>query len=145
VRLIFEYEGSEVNLVSQQPVDVAVTGFDIARVSRPGHYVETRNAAGLPLSRVPLRESFATSTEVFPEDHADPITRVDLDAPRGAFTVVVPASEGATDVAVVRLTPRSPDASFIAAGATSPVPGDHEVVELAKFALNSGGSDGRSG
>ena len=31
MRLIFEYEGDQVRLVSQQPVDVAITGFDIAR------------------------------------------------------------------------------------------------------------------
>ena len=45
VRLIFEYEGDDVRLVAQQPVDVAVPGFDLAQVPHPGHYVETRTAA----------------------------------------------------------------------------------------------------
>ena len=36
MRLIFEYEGDQVRLVSQQPVDVAITGFDIARTQRAG-------------------------------------------------------------------------------------------------------------
>ena len=30
IRLIFEYEGDQVRLISQQPVDVAITGFDIS-------------------------------------------------------------------------------------------------------------------
>ena len=46
IRLIFEYEGDQVRLVSQQPVDVAITGFDIARTQRPGWHVDTRDAAG---------------------------------------------------------------------------------------------------
>ena len=36
MRLIFEYEGDQVRLVSQQPVDVAITGFDLARTQRAG-------------------------------------------------------------------------------------------------------------
>ena len=55
VRLIFEYDGDDVRLVSQQPVDVAVPGADLARELFPGHYVETRDANNAPLARVPAR------------------------------------------------------------------------------------------
>ncbi len=104
VRLIFEYDGNDVRLVSQQPVDVAVTGFDLSRTNRPGHYVETRDDAGTALSRVPVQGAFVESAEVFPEDPGQPITRVDAPA-QGAFTVVVPASPAAQRVAVVRVEP----------------------------------------
>ncbi len=70
MRLIFEYEGDQVRLVSQQPVDVAITGFDIARTQRPGWHVDTRDAAGRTLARVPARDAFSASAEVFPETPA---------------------------------------------------------------------------
>ena len=91
MRLIFEYEGDEVRLVSQMPVDLLITGFDISRTQRAGYYVDTRDASGQTLARVPARNVFSTSAEVFPEQPGESITRVEVPTPRGAFTVVVPA------------------------------------------------------
>jgi hypothetical protein len=139
VRLIFEYDGDDVRLVGQQDVDVAVTGFDLAAVPQPGRYVEARGAADEPLSRVPIREGFSTSAEVFPEDPGEPITRVDVERPRGAFTVVVPAPQGADHVAVVELRPPARDEAPLGAGATDAVPGEPEVVELGRFQLTGRG------
>jgi hypothetical protein len=133
IRLIFEYEGDEVRLVSQQPVDVAVTGFDVARVARPGHYVETRSAAEEPLSRVRVREAFGRSAEVFPEEPGGAITRVDVEQPRGAFTVVVPAPAEADHVAVVELLP---PAEPIDAREAAPARAAGEVVEMGTFPLD---------
>ncbi|MER7949149.1 hypothetical protein ABTY59_17350 [Streptomyces sp. NPDC096079] len=99
-RLIFEYEGEAVRLVSQQPVDTVIRDFD---APGPGDFVvETRDGSGQPLGRVPARGAFLKSAEVFPEDHTEPIIRVDVE-PRGAFTVIVPAPPEAAQVAVVRL------------------------------------------
>jgi hypothetical protein len=131
VRLIFEYEGDTVRLVSQQPVDTVVT-TPIAAEQRAGHFVETRNEAGDLLARVPVRTGLQQSTEVFPEDHAAPITRVDTEA-RGAFTVVVPAHADAAQVAVVRIPP-----GRIAAprrGRFTPPGGTEDHVELGSFRL----------
>jgi hypothetical protein len=131
VRLIFEYDGDNVRLVAQQPVDVAVTGFDLTRTNRPGHYVETRDDAGTALARVPVHEAFVGSAEVFPEDPGQPITRVDAPA-QGAFTVVVPASPTAQRVAVVRLEP----VAGIAAAPGAPQE-SVQTVDLASFELES--------
>jgi len=105
IRLIFEYEGDQVRLVSSQPVDVAVTGFDLQSTDRPGYYVDVRNASEHTLARVPARGAFASSVEVFPENHKDPITRVDTPLPKGAFTVVVPAPDTGDHVTVMQLRP----------------------------------------
>jgi hypothetical protein len=129
VRLIFEYDGDDVRLLSQQPVDVAVTGFDIASETRPGNYVETRSGAGDALVRVAARGAFVSSAEVFPEEPGRPITRVNLDRPRGAFTVVVPATSAAQQVAVVRVAPRPP------AGGGAAISAEPDVVDLATFPL----------
>jgi hypothetical protein len=135
MRLIFEYEGDQVRLVSQQPVDVAITGFDIARAQHPGWYVDTRDAAGRAMARVPARDAFSGSAEVFPEQPGEPITRVAVAKPRGAFTVVVPVPEGADHVAVVHVAPARPEAALPAGSATSRVEGSIEVTELARFPL----------
>src|SRR5665647_2542597 len=63
VRLIFERNGDALRLVLQQPVDVTVARFDVQADVRPGHYVEIRDAAGMTLSRVPVRSAFSGSRE----------------------------------------------------------------------------------
>jgi hypothetical protein len=131
LRLIFEYEGDAVRLVSQQPVDTIVSGFDTAPEARPGNFVETRDDSGQRLARVPARGAFRESAEVFPEDHAEPITRVDVEA-RGAFTVLVPAPAEAAQIAVVRVE-SPPEAQ--AEGVTGPPPGATHDVDLATFRL----------
>lgn len=136
MRLIFEYEGDQVRLVSQQPVDLAITGFDIASAQHPGYYVDTRDAADRTLARIPTRAAFAGSAEVFPEQPGEPITRVAVAKPRGAFTVVVPVPEGADHVTLVQAVPAKPETLLPASRATSPVAGGPEVIQVASFPLN---------
>jgi hypothetical protein len=135
VRLIFEYDGNAVRLVLQQPVDVAVTGFDVHPDVRPGHYVEIRDAAGTTLSRVPAHSAFTGSSEVFPEDHSEPITRLDTSGQPEAFTVVVPAPAASVSIAVVRIAAPAPTAEKLGAGVTSQVSAEPEVTELASFPI----------
>ncbi|MFE6099228.1 hypothetical protein ACFVQ4_04605 [Streptomyces laurentii] len=128
MRLIFEYEGDSVRLVSQQPVDTVVTD-----VAGPGDFVvETRDDSGQRLARVPAHGAFLQSAEVFPENHTDPITRVNVEA-RGAFTVIVPAPADATRVAVVHVAP--PGREELREGATAPSAGAARDVDLATFPL----------
>ncbi|HSK25941.1 MAG TPA: hypothetical protein VK894_03425 [Jiangellales bacterium] len=144
VRLIFEYEGDDVRLVAQQWVDVAVPGVDLAPdAPPPGRYVEARTEGDEPLARVPIRAGFETSAEVFPEQLGEPITRVAVDRPSGAFTVVVPASEVADHVAVVEVGRAAPEAPGPEGGSTSPAPGAAEVVEIASFRLEPAGGGER--
>jgi hypothetical protein len=138
VRLIFEYEGDEVRLVAQQPVDVAVPGFDLAQVPHPGHYVETRTAADEPLSRVPVRDAFSTSAEVFPEEPGGDITRVDVAQPKGAFTVIVPTGATATQIALLHVrAPAEPREPAPPTATTTAAAGAPEVEEIARFSLEA--------
>ena len=70
--------------------------------------VGARDAAGATLASVPVQNPFGGSLEVFPEQPGEPIVRVDVARPRGAFTVVVPASAAASQVALVRVAPAQP-------------------------------------
>jgi hypothetical protein len=136
VRLIFEYEGDKVRLVSQHPVEMVVTGFDLAQVEHPGYYVDVRDAQKRSLARVPAPGAFAAGAEVFPERPGEPITRVDVPHPRGAFTVVVPAPENADHVTVLRLAPPKQGVVQPGGRATSQVPGGPEVTDIADFKLS---------
>jgi hypothetical protein len=110
VRLIFEYDGNEVRLVSQQTVDMAITDIPVEGTQRPGVYIDIRDAKGKTLARVPARNAFGTSAEVFPERPGEPIMRIDVAKPKGAFTIVVPVSDSANHVTVVRVSPAAPEA-----------------------------------
>jgi hypothetical protein len=137
--LIFEYEGDQVRLVSQQSVDVAVTGFDLVREQVPGHYVEVRGGGDETLSRVRVPAAMTASAEVFPEEPGAPIVRVDLPQATGAFTVVVPAPPDADHVSLVRV-PAGPaenaDLSHPVTGAVPQAPDEAAAIEIASFPLH---------
>jgi hypothetical protein len=71
VRLIFEYDGDQVRLISQQPVDVAMSGADLAQIAHPGFYVDTCDNHDQTIARVAAWNAFAGSAEVFPEKPGD--------------------------------------------------------------------------
>lgn len=133
VRLIVEYDGDRLSLVSQQRVDVAVTapGVSTRAALSPGTYAEVRGAAGEALADVSIPEALGTSVEVFPEDPDAPITRTDVEHPSGAFTVVVPAGPAARQVAIVRVPPAVPDQAARGGAAEAPPSED-----LATFTLD---------
>lgn len=135
VRLIFEYEGDQARLVSQQPVDMVITGIDVIQELQPGYYVETRDATNQTLARVSARNAFETSVEVFPEQHDEPIIRMDMAKPRGAFTVVVPVPDRANHVTLMQITLGRPEVSLPGGFATSLAPASPEVKDLASFPL----------
>ena len=82
VRLIFEYEGDQVRLISQQSVEMAITGFDISSAEQSGYYVDTRDSQDATLARIPVRNAFSASLEVFPENRNEQITRIDVEMPK---------------------------------------------------------------
>ena len=136
VRLIFEYEGETVRLVSQRPVNVRAFAVEPGRTPDPGYYIDSRNAAGILLARVAAHEAFASSAEVFPERLGEPITRIDVPTPRGAFTVVVPLPEGADHVTIVRVAqPRRLGGTAPTGAAISAE--EPEVTDIADFPLQT--------
>lgn len=111
MRLIFEYEGDKVRLISQTAVDMALTGSDITHTEQAAYFVDSRDAADRTLARVSAHGAFASSTEVFPEQHGSPITRVDITHPKGAFTVIAPAPEDIHHVTVLKVSQKPPTAA----------------------------------
>ncbi len=127
-RLIFEYEGDNVRLVTQQPVEVAAATLNLTSGPEPGFFVDVRDASNRTLARVPARHAFATSVEVFPERHDEPITRTDVAQPKGAFTVLVPTPDETDHATIVNVA--EPKADVSGARALAP-----EVSDLVSFPL----------
>ena len=102
VRLTFEYDGDEVRLVGQQPVDaVPLAGDEPAAGEESGFAVEVRAGDGRVLHRRVLNEPMHASAEVFSPEPGANITRVAKTEDRGTFTVLVPALPDADHVALL--------------------------------------------
>ena len=137
VRLIFEVDGDRITLLSQQPVDMVVTGAELAQRATTGTFVDARDASDRTLARVHAHGVGEETMEVFPEKPGDPIERVPVGKRKTAFTVVVPAPQAAARVAVVRLAPAvaaSPRAAGAAASSAA-APTALDATELASFDL----------
>lgn len=117
MRLVFEYEGDQVRLISQTPVSMVVAGNNPA-ANAPGIYVDSRSADDAPLARVRAPAALLQSAEVFPEKPGERIHRVDQPR-RGAFSIVVPAPEAARHVTVVEIAPDAPSGGVAPPPATA--------------------------
>jgi hypothetical protein len=103
LRLIFEYDGDRVDLVSRQPVDMAAPSSEPLDeiANRLGFWVELRDPEGAALHRQVLHDPVGASTEVFSPDPTESLRRVERTRQKGAFTVVVPDLPSADSVAFV--------------------------------------------
>lgn len=135
MRLIFEYDGDDFRLVMQQPVDLPATDVAASAAQQAGYFVDTRDASGRTLARVAARGAFPDSVEVFPERQGEPMTRMPVDRPRGAFTIIVPVPQDADHVRVVQVTPPQGDATQFTARSTAQPAAAAQERELARFPL----------
>lgn len=126
VRLIFEYEGREVRMLSSEPVDVLVPptdqldGYD----DHLGVWVEVRTADGRALHRRVLAGEIEETVEVF--EPGPSLRREPTRGRRGSFAVLVPDLEEADHL------------SFLSGvGSAARVEG---ATELARFPLGRGGA-----
>ncbi len=140
VRLIAEYDGDQVRLVLQQEVDVEVDVGEPPPLAPGVLAVETRGAEDGVLQRVTVPVPVPHSVEVFPEDPGGRIERVDVERPVGAFTVVVPVTDAARSIAVVR--GRAAAGARGAGPSATATPGAVAGDVLATFDLTAGTTGG---
>jgi hypothetical protein len=127
-RLVFEYEGDNVRLVTEQPVEVAAAMLNLTSANEPGFFVDIRDASELTLARVPAPHAFSTSVEVFPDRPDQPIMRTDVTPSKGAFTVLVPTPDEADHATIVSIVAPAP--ALAGAAARRPA-----VSDLVSFPL----------
>jgi hypothetical protein len=103
VRLIFQYEGDEVRLVSSRHIDKLVPPDDEADAEeeRQGFFAEVRGADDRVLRRRLLHAPVRRDAEVFSDERDRGLSRVPVERPSGVFSLVVPDLEEASYVALV--------------------------------------------
>jgi hypothetical protein len=103
VRLIFEYEGTDIRLISRQRVEMMPPPSDPLgeREEAQGFCVEVRDAQQQPLYRRVMSNPVRHDVEAFSDEPERSIARVPVEEPGGVFVVLVPDIEYADHVALI--------------------------------------------
>ena len=104
VRLIFSYQGDQVKLVSQQPVEMTVPPSDSLKgyEDHKGFWAEVKSAQDKTLFRRVLHNPTRNDAEVFSDDPEQSISREPAPKRTGVFVVVVPDTEKGHEVTLSR-------------------------------------------
>jgi hypothetical protein len=132
MRLTFSYDGDNVKLVSQQPVEMIVPPSDPVRgfANHKGFWAELKSEQDKTLYRSVMHNPTRNDAEVFSDDPEQSISRQPAPKRKGVFVVVVPDTDEGNEVTLSRSSPevRGP-ARGIRALATKP------ATEIARFKL----------
>ncbi|HEX9628880.1 MAG TPA: hypothetical protein VF961_02595 [Pyrinomonadaceae bacterium] len=106
MRLTFSYQGDQVKLVSQQPVEMTVPPSDPLKgyEEHKGFWAEVKNAQDKTLFRRVLHNPTRNDAEVFSDDPEQSISRAPAPKRKGVFVVVVPHTEKGHEVTLSRST-----------------------------------------
>ena len=115
-RLIFEYSGGQIRLVSSQNVRMIVHPSPGSPDVGSGMVAEVRATDGTILHRAAIKGAMEPHVEVFSDDPAQSIHRVPVEQPQGAFTVLVPDCREADHVALLADPSILPEGSVAAEG-----------------------------
>ena len=107
VRMMFAYDGDEVKLVSQQRVDMIVPPTDPVKTAtrEKGFWAELKSAKNKTLYRRVMHNPTRNDAEVFSDDPNQTISRAPAPKRKGVFVVVVPDTDEADAVSLVRSSP----------------------------------------
>lgn len=104
MRLTFSYQGDQVKLVSQQPVEMTVPPSDPLKgyEDHKGFWAELKSDQDKTLYRRVLHNPTRNDAEVFSDDPEQSISREPAPKRKGVFVVVVPHSENGNEVTLSR-------------------------------------------
>jgi len=102
-RLVLEYEGDDIRLVSKSRIEKALPPGDPSTdlSGFQGTWSELRDSSGTTLDRRVLVNALPSDMEVFPEQLGEEIRREPLERRAGVFTLLVPELADADHVAVL--------------------------------------------
>jgi hypothetical protein len=137
VRLTFTYEGDDVRLASQQPVEMiipptdALSGYE----GEQGFWVEVRSGQDETLHRRVMDDPLRQDVEVFSPDPEQSVARTPVEKPSGIFTVLVPDLDEADHVTLM---------SSAAPGTAPEVATRGPATEFARFSLRRSSEGGEA-
>lgn len=104
MRLTFSYQGDQVKLVSQQPVEMTVPPSDPLKgyEEHKGFWAELKSDQDKTLYRRVLHNPTRNDAEVFSDDPEQSISRAPAPKRKGVFVVVVPHTEKGHEVTLSR-------------------------------------------
>jgi hypothetical protein len=104
VRLTFSYQGDQVKLLSQQPVEMTVPASDTLKgyEEQKGFWAELKSDKDKTLYRRVLHNPTRNDAEVFSDDPEQSISREPAPKRTGVFVVVVPDTEKGHEVTLSR-------------------------------------------
>ncbi|MEO7971324.1 MAG: hypothetical protein ABI698_08495 [bacterium] len=104
MRLTFSYQGDQVKLVSQEPVEMTVPPSDSLSgyAQHKGFWAELKSDQDKTLFRRVLHNPTRNDAEVFSDDPDQSISRAPAPNRKGVFTVVVPHTEKGREVTLSR-------------------------------------------
>jgi hypothetical protein len=106
MRLTFSYQGDQVKLVSQEPVEMTVAPSDPLKgyEEQKGFWAELKSEQDKTLFRRVLHNPTRNDAEVFSDDPEQSISRAPAPKRKGVFVVVVPQTEKGREVTLSRST-----------------------------------------
>jgi hypothetical protein len=106
MRLTFSYQGDQVKLVSQQPVEMTVPPSDPVKgyEQQKGFWAELKGDQDKTLFRRVLHNPTRNDAEVFSDEPEQNISRAPAPKRKGVFVVVVPHTEKGREVTLSRST-----------------------------------------
>jgi hypothetical protein len=109
MRLTFSYDGDDVKLVSQQPVNMIVPPSDPVRgfSKQKGFWAELKSDQDKTLYRRVMHNPTRNDAEVFSDDPEQNISRAPAPKRKGVFVVVVPYTEKGEAVTLSRSSPEA--------------------------------------
>jgi hypothetical protein len=112
-RLVFSYDGDEVELVSEQTIEMTAPPQDEVDnpEERAGFFLELRDTRDRVLYRKVLYHPLQHDAEVFSANPSQPMVRHPIETPTGVFVVLVPDMPDAEEV-VLHASPDRPDPSI---------------------------------
>jgi hypothetical protein len=104
VRLTFSYEGDQVKLISQLPVEMKAPPSDPVKgyARHKGFWAELKNEEDRTLYRQVMHNPTRNDAEVFSDDPEEGISREPAPKRKGVFVVVVPDSDQGQEVILCR-------------------------------------------
>jgi hypothetical protein len=135
VRLIFQYEGRQLRLLSREQIDMLAPPTDLlaGHESYQGFWVEVRDPDGLVLHRRIMPDPMKAAVEVFSNEPGASLRQVPVNQPQGTFAVLVPELEHADHLAIMRSAVGEGEQRTTLA-----------ATELARFPLTGNGQAGGS-
>ncbi len=104
MRLTFSYQGDQVKLVSQEPVEMTLSPSDSLQgyERHKGFWAELKSDRDKTLFRRVLHNPTRNDAEVFSDDPEQSISRAPAPKRKGVFTVVVPHTQKGREVTLSR-------------------------------------------